>query len=113
LRGRTPAIDAVALVARHLGSLGDGVAFLGGAIVDLLLTDPAAPPARVTRDVDLIVEVASRRDYWALQRDLEARGFVQDEEDGIICRWVVANVKVDVMPTDSQILGFANRWYWS
>jgi hypothetical protein len=79
--------------------------------MDLLLTDPAAPPTRPTRDVDLIVEIASCREYWALQRELESRGFVQDEDGGVICRWIVAGIQVDVMPTDPQILGFSNRWY--
>jgi predicted nucleotidyltransferase len=111
VNARTPALEVVARVARHLGELGDSMAFLGGAIVDLLLTDPAAPPTRATRDVDLIVEIASRREYWALQRDLENRGFMQDEDGGVICRWIVAGIQVDVMPTDPQILGFSNRWY--
>ena len=30
-----------------------------------------------------------------------------------ICRWLVGDIKVDVMPTDGAILGFTNRWYES
>lgn len=28
-----------------------------------------------------------------------------------LCRWVSDNVTLDVMPTDSSILGFGNLWY--
>jgi hypothetical protein len=34
--------------------------FVGGATLGLWITDPAAPEPRPTKDVDLIVEVASR-----------------------------------------------------
>jgi hypothetical protein len=40
----------------------DSFVFVGGAVVDLLITDPAAPYARSTKDVDVIVEAASRLD---------------------------------------------------
>ena len=42
-------------VARGLGSLLDEVAFVGGMVTGLLVTDPGAPEARSTVDVDLIV----------------------------------------------------------
>jgi hypothetical protein len=31
--------------------------------------------------------------------------------DAPICRWRFGEVKVDLMPTDERVLGFANRWY--
>lgn len=46
--------------ATILGPLLDEVVFVGGATVHLWLTDPGAPPARATEDVDVICEVASR-----------------------------------------------------
>jgi hypothetical protein len=43
---------------------------------------------------------------------LRQLGFSQGTEpDDPICRWVVEDVKVDVMPTDEDILGFSNKWY--
>ena len=33
------------------------------------------------------------------------------EEDAPLCRWVIGDIKVDVMPTDEKILGFSNKWY--
>lgn len=38
-------------------------------------------------------------------------GFVNDQTSGIICRYTVKGLIVDVMPTKSDILGFTNRWY--
>jgi hypothetical protein len=58
---RSP-VEAISAIARRLGALTDDLVFLGGAVVPLLLTDPAAPPPRATNDVDAIVEVAGRRD---------------------------------------------------
>lgn len=39
-------------------------------------------------------------------------GFKRDmSKDAPICRWRLGNLEVDLMPTDTNILGFANRWY--
>jgi hypothetical protein len=32
-------------------------------------------------------------------------------EGAPLCRWLVKNVAVDVMPVDPAILGFGNVWY--
>jgi hypothetical protein len=68
MRPQYPNVAKVELVAQALGNLRERLVFVGGCAVDLLLTDTAAAPSRVTYDVDL-------------------------------------------MPTDTNILGFANRWY--
>lgn len=96
-------------VARHLGQLREQFVFLGGAVTALLLTDAAAPSVRPTKDVDMIVEVSSRIKYYQLEEELRHLGFrhVQD----MICRWSIGEVLVDIMPTDSTILGFSNCWY--
>lgn len=86
--------------------------FLGGCATGLLITDPAAPPIRVTRDVDAIVQVTSRAGYYQLSERLRAKGFTEDRSEGApICRWVTDNVILDVMPLDAKILGFGNQWY--
>ena len=99
-------------VARRLGELKDKVVFVGGCATGLFITDPAMPDVRVTQDVDVIVEVTSRREYYRLEKELRKRGFRQDMQEGApICRWLIDTIKVDVMPTQSDILGFTNRWY--
>ena len=105
-------IGMIAAVARHLGELRDKVVFVGGCAMGLFVTDPAMPEVRATQDVDVIVEVASRLDYYRLEEELRQRGFQQDmTENAPVCRWLVDRIKVDVMPTQEEILGFSNRWY--
>lgn len=99
-------------VAVRLGTLLDRFVFLGGAATDLFITDPAAPGLRGTLDVDVLVEVLSRGAYYRLEDELRSIGFVKvQEEDAPLCRWLVEGVKVDVMPTETEIIGFSNRWY--
>jgi hypothetical protein len=99
-------------VAELLGPLLPKVVFLGGAATGLLITDEAAPEVRPTKDVDVIVEILSRSDYYKLEDTLRSLGFAQSmEEDAPLCRWMIGGIKVDVMPTDDKILGFSNKWY--
>jgi hypothetical protein len=32
-------------------------------------------------------------------------------EHAPLCRWIIAGIKVDLMTSDDQALGFSNRWY--
>lgn len=75
-------------VAQRLNALRDAVVFVGGAVVDLLITDSSAPHVRSTKDVDVIVEVASAYDYHKLGERLRALGFREDSqsEGGPVCR---------------------------
>jgi predicted nucleotidyltransferase len=99
-------------VAKRLGALRDKVVFVGGCATGLFITDPAMPEVRATQDVDVIVEIASRVEYYRLEEELRSRGFKQDmSENAPVCRWLVDAIKVDIMPTQEDILGFSNRWY--
>jgi hypothetical protein len=97
------------LAAELLGQLVEEVVFLGGATIGVWITDPAAPPVRVTKDVDAIVEATySQLEDFAVR--LRARGFRNDP--AVICRYAHgAGVVLDVMPVDTAVLGFSNRWY--
>jgi predicted nucleotidyltransferase len=108
-----PNVQMLDIVAKRLGDdLCGRLVFVGGAVAGLLITDPAQPAIRPTEDVDLIAQVIVRTDYYALEAELRARGFQQDMRAGApICRWTVAGVTVDVMPTLPDVLGFSNRWY--
>ncbi|MBW1711187.1 MAG: hypothetical protein JRJ73_15130 [Deltaproteobacteria bacterium] len=107
-----PNLEILETTVHRLGSLADKMVFLGGCATGLLLTDPAAPPIRVTQDVDVIVEVASLVDYHRLAKRLRERGFAEDfSYDAPICRWKTEGAILDVMPTDPQILSFGNQWF--
>ncbi len=105
-------IDALLVVVKRLGSLRKRVVFVGGSVRELLITDEAAPPERPTDDVDGIVSISSRGEYYRFADELRALGFQEDVSDGApLCRWLVAGVRVDVMPDHASILKFSNRWY--
>jgi len=104
-------IYLVKIIAKKLGNLLDKVVFLGGAVTSLFITDRATFQIRPTQDVDVIIELASRMAYYQLEKQLLNLGFKHDQEAPIICRWIVDGIKVDVMPTSSENLGFSNCWY--
>jgi predicted nucleotidyltransferase len=107
-----PNLPLLESVVKSLGPLCEQFVFVGGCVTGLLITESAAPPVRVTKDVDAIVEILSLIEYHALERQLERGGFRHDHSpDAPICRWTVGGALLDVMPTDEGVLGFGNRWY--
>ncbi|MGC8603335.1 MAG: hypothetical protein ACP5VS_06585 [Desulfomonilaceae bacterium] len=100
-------------VATRLEHLREQVVFVGGTVVDFLITDEAAPPSRSSMDVDVIFEITSLADYHALRNPLIELGFVEDSigEYGGIYSWKIDKIKVDIMPTNDEVLGFSNEWY--
>lgn len=108
----SPNIRMLQTIARALTPLLHEVVFLGGTTVALYLQDSAAPEVRPTDDVDCIVELTSYAGYAGLERRLRELGFVNDTSPKApVCRWVYEGIKVDVMPTESSVLGFTNPWY--
>ena len=97
---------------QKLAPLLDQIVFVGGCAAGLLITDQGAAPIRPTVDVDAIVELASYDKLIDLEVRLRQLGFEQPHVEGSpLCRWVNGDVVFDLMPTDSTILGFSNRWY--
>jgi hypothetical protein len=83
-----PNMEMLQVAVDRLGPLVDDLVFLGGCATGLLLTDPAAPPIRITRDVDVLVEVATLASYHNFNENLRKRGFSEDTDpDAPICRW--------------------------
>lgn len=103
-------VDLLELAAAALDDLLEEVVFVGGATVTLWITDPAAQPPRPTKDVDVIVEVTTRGGFHAFEGRLRERGFREDQESGVICRWQHrdSGLILDAMPADASILGFQN-----
>lgn len=107
-----PNLEMLASAARVLEPLLDELVFLGGCTTGLMITDPAAAGIRATKDVDAIAEVASYARYDALSERLRALKLREDTSEGApLCRWRYEHLIVDVMPIDSAVLGFTNRWY--
>lgn len=54
--------------------------------------------------MDVVCSVVGRADYHQLGMQLRERGFREDQRPGApLCRWVIDEVALDVMPTDAQI----------
>jgi len=103
-------ITRIKAVSNALEHLKDQVIFVGGATVSLY-ADRAATEARPTDDVDLVVEIATRWEYAALEKQLRKIGFQNDITSTYIGRYTLTGIIIDVMPTDVSILGFTNAWY--
>jgi predicted nucleotidyltransferase len=105
-------IDMLLTVADGLGDLKDEIVFVGGAVAELYADDPASSDIRPTQDVDCTIELSSYKEHSELEEDLRAKGFANDTSQGApICRWIYQYIKVDVMPTNENVLGFNNQWY--
>lgn len=105
-------IVRIKAVAQVLSSLEEEFVFVGGATVALYIDNPdLADEVRPTDDIDVIVEIATYSGYAALEERLRAIGFVNDVESGVLCRYKIQGIIVDIMPTDENAIGFSNRWY--
>lgn len=107
-----PNLAAVQSAFAALGDLRELVVLVGGCAAGLLVTTTRSEMIRPTRDVDLVVEVLSTREFQRTEQRLRAKGFVNDQSpEAPICRWCHGSIIVDLMPMDSAVLGFGNRWY--
>jgi hypothetical protein len=105
-------LELLKKIAKRLRPLLSEVVFVGGCTTGLFITDEAAAEVRPTFDVDVIAEIASYADYVTFSERLRALGFREDtSKDAPLCRWLIDEMKLDVMPIDEKILGFSNRWY--
>src|SRR5258708_37909405 len=101
-----PNLTQLVAAAQKLRPLLDQIAFVGGCVTGLLLSDPAAAPVRPTIDVDAIVAIASYAEFTLLENRLRELGFRESHaEDAPICRWLSGDLILDLMPTDGSILG--------
>jgi len=105
-------LEMVEIVAEALGNLRDHVIFVGGSIIELYADHSVPEEVRPTEDVDLVVDIATRKSLADFEQMLSRRGFCHDLSEGApLCRWQFKGIKVDLMATESKILGFGNQWY--
>jgi predicted nucleotidyltransferase len=109
-------IQMLEVVAQALGQeLCQEVAFVGGCTTALLLTDEfSREEVRYTDDVDLVVHLTGYAQWQKLVEQLRQKGFKQTQQDAVICRMRLGELKVDFMPEDAEtanLLGCNNRWF--
>ncbi|WP_394970367.1 nucleotidyl transferase AbiEii/AbiGii toxin family protein [uncultured Croceitalea sp.] len=98
-------------VAKALGDLNDEVVYVGGAMVSLYIDDTAAEDIRPTKDLDLTFQVATFAELEELREQLIEKGFTQNAEDTVNCRFRYEDLKVDVMSTQSVGWAPSNLWF--
>lgn len=98
-------------VAIALGELNEKVIFVGGAMISLYIDDPAAEDVRPTKDIDITFRIVSTGELEELRETLSVRGFSQSSKDDVICRFRLADIKVDVMSTKEVGWAPANPWF--
>ena len=104
--------DAILALDARLKGVSFDFAFLGGSVLSLLVNDAEADAIRVTKDVDVLAGIRTRREFHRGERELEAHGFRHDtREDAPICRWVADGIVVDVLPVREVVLGWKSRWF--
>ena len=109
-----PLIHNLDRVSAILASLPDLFVFTGGAMISLYVNEILWDEIRPTKDVDCVVEIYSRIEYYSLAERLRLVGLQECKDpEAPLCRWVFQDLIVDVMPCDPQVLGFTNRWYKS
>lgn len=98
-------------VAKALGELNDEVIYVGGATVSLYINDPAADDVRPTKDIDISIKIASITHLEEIREKLVAKGFKQSADLGVICRFKLNDILVDVMGTKPVGWAPANPWF--
>ena len=107
-----PQIENLERVASILACVPDRFVFTGGATISLYIDDILWDEVRPTKDVDCVVEIYSKVEYYSLAKRLREIGLQEcTEQDAPLCRWVYQDLLVDVMPCDKEVLGFSNSWY--
>jgi predicted nucleotidyltransferase len=106
-------IEAIIAVAQALGTFNDKVVFVGGAVAWLYADDPGAPEMRPTKDIDIVVEVASALELEDIRQQLARCGFQHAMDEKVICRYHYGEILVDVMATRNIGWAPANPWFKS
>lgn len=70
-----PNLARLMIAAERLAPLLKQIAFVGGCVTGLIITDPAAAPLRATLDVDAIIEIASYAELTQFENQLLGLAF--------------------------------------
>ena len=103
-------LTRIKAVANALDNLNEKIVFVGGATISFYPDRPVFD-VRPTDDVDVIIEILNYTDRAELEEKLRSIGFSHDIESGVICRYRIQGILVDIMPTNDASIGFTNIWY--
>lgn len=103
-------LTRIKAVSNALKELNAKVVFVGGSTVSFYSDRPSLE-VRPTEDVDLLVEILNYKERSQIEEKLRQLGFSHDMESGIVCRYMIEGITVDILPTDDPSIGFSNIWY--
>jgi len=107
-----PQIENLEKVATILARVPERFVFTGGGTIVLYVDEIVRDELRPTKDVDCVVEIFSRTEYYRLATMLREVGLSEcTEPDAPMCRWEYRELLIDIMPCGAEVLGFSNRWY--
>jgi hypothetical protein len=111
LKNKTINMGVVKKVATALGELNDEVAYIGGATLSIYADDPIAEDVRPTKDVDIMLRIATFAELAALQDKLASKNIYPDPEAEINCRFKYDDVLIDVMSTKEVGWAPSDPWF--
>lgn len=111
MRNKEANKQIIKIIAQALGDINEKVVFVGGAIVSMYATDEGAEDVRVTKDVDITLQLATYGDLAKLTEELAKKGFYPASEERIICRFKYNEILVDVMSTKQIGWAPSNPWF--
>ncbi|WP_373517166.1 nucleotidyl transferase AbiEii/AbiGii toxin family protein [Pricia sp.] len=103
--------EVIKKIALTLGELNNDVIYVGGATVSLYINDPAADDVRPTRDIDISLQILSIPQLEEIRELLVDKGFKQSADLGVICRFKLDDILIDVMSTKAVGWAPANQWF--
>ena len=107
-----PQIENLEKVAAILANVPEQFIFTGGGTIVLYVDEIIRDELRPTKDVDCVVSIFSRTEYYRLATALRDVGLSEcTEPDAPMCRWEYEELLIDIMPCGVEVLGFSNRWY--
>lgn len=107
-----PQIKNLEKVATILANVPERFIFTGGGTIILYVDEIIRDELRPTKDVDCVVEIFSRTEYYRLATALRKVGLLEcSQPNAPMCRWEYEDLLIDIMPCGVEVLGFSNRWY--
>lgn len=95
-------------VRNALDALYEEVVFVGGAVLSLYADKPIID-IRNTNDIDVIIDILSYSHRVTIEEKLRNIGFQNDMTSGIVCRYKIRGLVVDIMPTNDPSIEFHNK----
>jgi len=108
--GRT--LHMLQTVASGFGDWIGKVVFIGGAVLEHYLTDPAAPACRPTEDLDCLINAPGQAFVYEWDSYLQKRDFRKLKQEGELAfYWEYQGIRIHLLPPYPEMVGFENRWF--